>query len=82
MVSFPFIFVNFIDICKASQVAAVVKSPPASAGDVRDADLIPGSGRSPGEGTGNPLQCSAWRIPWTEEASGLQFTGSQNAGHN
>ena len=33
----------------------VVKNPPASAGD---AGLIPGSGRSPGGGHGNPLQCS------------------------
>ena len=34
----------------------LVKNPPASAGDVRDAGSIPGSGRSPGEGNGNPLQ--------------------------
>lgn len=38
-----------------SQVALVVKSTPASAGDVRDVGLIPGSGRSPGGGLGNPL---------------------------
>ena len=37
-----------------SQVALVVKNPPASAGDVRDVGLILGSGRSPGEGNGNP----------------------------
>ena len=34
---------------------SVVKTPPANAGDV---GLIPGSGRSPGEGDGTPLQCS------------------------
>ena len=34
---------------------AVVKNPPANAGDM---DLIPGSGRSPGIGNGNPLQYS------------------------
>ena len=45
----------------------VVKNLPASAGDVRDLGLIPVSGRSPGEGNGNPLQSLAWRIPWTEE---------------
>ena len=39
-----------------SQVALVVKKPPANAGDVRDDSLIPGLGRSPGEGNGNPLQ--------------------------
>ena len=40
------------------QVALVVKNPPAKAGDTRDAVLICGSGRSPGEGNGKPLQCS------------------------
>ena len=42
----------------ASQVALVVKNPPASAGDVRDMGSIPGLERSPGEGNGNPLQYS------------------------
>ena len=37
-----------------SQVGLVVKIPPANAGDVRDTGLIPGFGRSPGEGHGNP----------------------------
>ena len=36
----------------------MVKNLPASAGDRRDASLIPGSGRSPGGGHGNPLQYS------------------------
>ena len=36
-----------------------------------DAGLIPGSGRSPGGGHGNPLRILAWRIPWTEEPGGL-----------
>ena len=34
----------------------MVKNPSANAGNKRDAGLIPGSGRSPGEGNGNPLQ--------------------------
>ena len=38
----------------------MVKSPPANAGNV---DLSPGSGRSPGEGNGNPLQYSCLRNP-------------------
>ena len=42
----------------ASQVALVAKNLPANAGDVRDAGLIPGSGRCPGGGSGNPLQDS------------------------
>ena len=41
---------------ESSQVALVVKNPPANAGDIKDAGLIPGSGRSPGGGHGNPLQ--------------------------
>ena len=39
-----------------------------SASNVGDLSLITGLGRSPGEGSGNPFQCSfSWRIPWTEE---------------
>ena len=37
---------------------AVVKNPPASAGDVRHMGSVPGLGRSPGKGNGNPLQYS------------------------
>ena len=44
--------------CWTSRVALVVKNPPANAGDVRDTGSIPGSGRSPGGGHGNPLQYS------------------------
>ena len=47
----------------ASQVAQVVKNPPASAGDAGGTGSIPGSGRSPGEGNGNPLQCSCLENP-------------------
>lgn len=36
----------------------MAKSPPADAGDVRDLGSIPGSGKSPGEGNGNPLRYS------------------------
>ena len=41
-----------------SQVALVIKNSPANAGDVRDAGLIPGSGRSPTGKHGNPLHYS------------------------
>jgi len=40
------------------QGGAVIKTPPANAGDTKDMGSIPGSGRSPGAGNGNPLQCS------------------------
>ena len=43
---------------RAPQLAPVVKNPPANAGDARDVGLIPGLGRSPGIGNGNPLQYS------------------------
>ena len=36
----------------------MVKNPPANARDIRDADSVPGSGRFPGGGHGNLLQCS------------------------
>ena len=36
----------------------MVKNLPANAGDIRDMSLIPGSGRSLGVGSGNPLQYS------------------------
>ena len=55
------IFINMVvltyvhKLCGASQVALVVKNLPANVGDVRDASSIPGSGRSPGEGHGNPF---------------------------
>ena len=41
----------------------VVKKPPANAGDIRDVGLIPGSGRCPGGGHGNPLQSSCLENP-------------------
>ena len=48
--------------------------------DVSDVGSIPGSGRSPGEGNGYPLQFLAWKIPWAEEPGGLQSMGLQRAG--
>ena len=48
---------------RASQVALEVKNLPANAGDARDAGLIPGWGRSPGGGHGNPLQYSCLENP-------------------
>ena len=47
----------------ASQVALVVKNPHATAKDVRDVGSIPGSGKSPGGGLGNPWQCSCLENP-------------------
>ena len=55
---------------------SVIKNLPANAGDVGS---IPGLGRSPGEGNGNPLQYLAWKVSWTEEPGGLQSMGSQKS---
>ena len=55
------------DLVQAFQVALVVKNLPANAGNVRDAGLIPGLGRSSGGGMATHSSILAWRIPWTEE---------------
>ena len=53
----------------------MVRSLPANAGDIRDSGLIPGLGRSPGEGRGNPLQYSCLENPMDRGAwGGLQST--------
>ena len=54
--------------------SSVGKESACNAGDLGS---IPGSGRSPGEGNGNPLQYSCLENPWTEEPGGLQSTGLQ-----
>ena len=69
-------------LSKSSNVVLVVKNPPADEGDIRNVGLIPGSGRSPGEGNGNPLQFSCLENPMIEEPGGLQSTGLQRARHN
>ena len=61
----------------------MVKNPLANSGDVRDAGLISGSGRSPGGGRGNPLQYSCLEnpmiggltgySPWSPKESNLNF---------
>ena len=57
----------------------MVKNPPANAGD---ADSIPGSGRSPGEGNDNSLQYSCLENPMDRRVGRLQFTGLQRVGHD
>jgi len=47
-----------------------------------DGGLIPGSGRSPGEGNGTHFNILAWRIPWTDEPDRLQSMGFQRVGHD
>ena len=66
---------NRSSVSGAFQVVLVVKNPPDNA---RDLGSIPGSGRFPGEGGGNPLPTPVF-LPgeWTEEPGGLQSMGSQ-----
>ena len=52
----------------ASRVALVIKNPPANVGDMRDIGFIPGLGKSPGGGHGNPLQYSCLENPINREA--------------
>ena len=68
---------------EASQIAPVVKNPPANTGDTRDRGLIPGLGRSPGEGYGNSLQyscleSSADRRTWWGTVQGRKMSALSN----
>ena len=61
----------------AAQAVHMVKNPSLSAGDIRDVGSVPGSGRSPGGGHGNPLQYYCLENPrergaWWTTDQGLQ----------
>ena len=58
---------------------SVVKNPPANEGGAGEMDLIPRSGRFPGEGHSNSLQYSCLE---TEELGGLWSIGSQRVKHD
>ena len=58
----------------------VVKNLPVNAGDIRDIGLIPGSGRFPGGGHGNPFQHFCLENPKAEKPGGLQCMGLQRIG--
>ena len=53
-----------------------------SACNAGDLSSIPGWGRSPGEGNGNPLQYACLENPKDREPDGLPSTGSHRVGHN
>ena len=57
----------------------MVKNPLTNAEDIRDADSIPGLGRSPGEEIATHSSILAWRIPWIEKPGRLQSMGSQKS---
>ena len=60
----------------------VLKNPPANAEDARDTGLIPGLGRSPGVGNGNPLQYSCLENSMDKEAWWATVQGPQRVGHD
>ena len=58
------------------------KESGCNAKDTGDEGSIPGPGRSPGKGNGNPLGILAWEIPWTEESGRLWSMRSQRVTHD
>ena len=66
---------------KASQLVLVIKNPPGNAGDTKYMGLVPGLGRSPREGNGNPLQYS--HLENSMDRGAWQGSmGSQMVGHD
>ena len=63
-------------VCMEFSADSVVKNPPAK--EIKG--LIPGSGRSPGEGICSSIL--AWRSPWTKKPGGLWSIESQRVSHN
>ena len=63
-------------------ISSVVKNPPASAGETKDVGSMPGSGRSPGEGNGNPLRDSYLENPRDRGAWRATVDGVTKVRHN
>ena len=66
----------------ASQVALVIKNPPANAEDVRNKVQSQGQEDPLEDSTATHFSILAWRIPWTEEPGGIQSLASQRVEHN
>ena len=61
----------------------IVKESACNEGDTGDMNLIPGSGRCPGEGLARIVSSIlAWKLSWTEEPGGLQSIGLQKVSHD
>ena len=61
----------------------IVKESACNGGDTGDMDLIPGSGRCPGEGLARIVSSIlAWKLSQTEEPGGLQSIGLQKVRHD
>ena len=74
-------FLNQLLCTGASQVALVVKNPPVNARDLRNSSSIPGSGRSPEEGNGNPIHYSCLENLMDRGAGRAAIHSSQRVGH-
>ena len=73
---------NVFGFTGSSQVSLVGKNLPANAGDIRDASSIPGLGRSPGVGHGNPLQYSCLANPMNRGAWWVTSSQGHRVGHS
>ena len=73
---------SFVDIYRDFPRGIVIENLLANQETQGDSSSIPGSGRSPGEGNGNPLQYSCLENSWTEESGRLQSMGSQTVRHD
>ena len=73
----PYLEMVYVIIVRASQVALVVKNLLANAGD---AGSVPGSGRSPGAGNGNPLHYSCLENPMDRGARRATVRGAAESG--
>ena len=60
----------------------MAKNLPTSVGDTGHMDSVPGLGRSPGEGNGNPLQCSCLENFMGGQPGGIQSVGLQRVGYD
>ena len=73
------VFSAYAEVTWGFPGGSAVKKSACNAGDP---GAIPGSGRSPGEGNGYPLNILAWKVPQKEVPGGLLYMGSQRVGHD
>ena len=78
----PFYYARVLFYTRASLVAPLIKNLTVDTGETRDMGSIPGSGRSPGRGHGNPLQYSCLENPldrgaWPATVHGVEKSRTQ-----
>ena len=71
-----------VPLLRASQVALVVQNPLVNVEDIRDVGSISGSGRSPREGHGNPIQYFCLENPMDKGAWQAAVHGFHRVGHD